>query len=176
MNQHSMGSDELRSRLHHVRFIGGGSGAGKSTVARLLAAEYGFQLYYAERFSEYVECTTPAGAPLLHAFLAMDMDERWLNRSPQVMFDTFHGFHGEQFHLVIDDLLALPTDPPILAEGFTLVPRLVAPVSPTASRTWRMRSSRSSITSVASATEWLLHVSLSIREIHAPVTRAARQR
>jgi hypothetical protein len=60
--------------------------------------------------------------------MAMDMDERWLKRSPRLMFDTFHGFHGEQFDLVIEDLLALPAEPPILVEGFTLLPRLIAPL------------------------------------------------
>jgi hypothetical protein len=29
---------------------------------------------------------------------------------------------------VLDDLLALPPDPPVLAEGFNLPPRLVAPL------------------------------------------------
>jgi hypothetical protein len=58
----------------------------------------------------------------------MDMDERWLNRSPQVMLRTFHGFQGEQFSLLLDDLLGLPREPPVLVEGFTLLPRLVAPV------------------------------------------------
>lgn len=123
-----MNRDELRERLWHVRFIGGGSGGGKSTVARHLAGTYGLQVYDAEQFSSYVPRTTPADAPLLHAFLAMDMDERWLNRSPQIMVETFHGFHGEQFDLVVEDLLALPKVPPILVEGFTLRPRLVAPL------------------------------------------------
>ena len=58
----------------------------------------------------------------------MDMDERWLNRPPEVMLETFHGFQGEGFDLVLDDLLALPPDPPVLAEGFSLLPRLVAPL------------------------------------------------
>jgi len=75
-----------------------------------------------------VERTTPDDAPLLHAFVAMDMDERWLNRPPDVMRDTFHGFQGEGFWLLIEDLLALPTSQPILVEGFTLLPRLVAPL------------------------------------------------
>jgi hypothetical protein len=75
-----------------------------------------------------VERTTPADAPLLHAFVAMDMDERWLNRPPEVMHDTFHGFQGEGFWLLIEDLLALSASPPILVEGFTLLPRLVAPL------------------------------------------------
>lgn len=118
---------DLRDRLRHVRFLGGGSGSGKSTVAPRLATTHGLQLYDAEQFSRYVPRTTPADAPLLHVFMAMDMDERWLNRSPRVMADTFHGFQGEQFNLVLEDLLALPTRP-VLAVGFTLLPRLVAPL------------------------------------------------
>jgi hypothetical protein len=44
------------------------------------------------------------------------------------MLETFHGFAGEGFDLVLDDLLALPPDPPVLAEGFSVLPRLVAPL------------------------------------------------
>jgi 2-phosphoglycerate kinase len=58
----------------------------------------------------------------------MDMNERWLNRSPQVMLSTFHGFKGEQFDLLVEDLVALPRKPHVLVEGFTLLPRLVAPL------------------------------------------------
>jgi len=128
MNRNSVRSEELRASLRHVRFIGGGSGGGKSTVARHLAANHDLFLYHTEPLSKYAGRTTAADAPLLHAFLAMDMDERWLNRSPQVMLTTFHGFQGEQFDLVVDDLLGLPRKPPVLVEGFTLLPRLVAPL------------------------------------------------
>lgn len=123
-----MQRNDLRAQLRHLPFIGGGSGGGKSTVARRLAADYGLQLHHTEQFSRYGARTTPADAPRLHNFMAMGMDERWLNRSPQVMFETFHGFHGELFDHLIADLLALPDDPPILVEGFTLLPRLVAPL------------------------------------------------
>jgi hypothetical protein len=58
----------------------------------------------------------------------MDMAERWVNRPPAVMLETFHGFQGEGFDLILEDLLALPEEPPILAEGFELLPRLVAPL------------------------------------------------
>ncbi|WP_409179728.1 hypothetical protein F9C11_24675 [Amycolatopsis sp. VS8301801F10] len=37
--------------------------------------------------------TRPSPAP--HAFLAMDMDERWARRSPAVMPETFPWFRGE---------------------------------------------------------------------------------
>jgi len=114
--------------LQHVRWIGGGSGAGKSTVARKLAADHGLRLYHTEPFSRYVGRADAGATPLLQEFMAMDMDERWVNRSPAVMLETFHGFQGEGFDLVLEDLRALPLDPPVLAEGFSLLPRLVAPL------------------------------------------------
>ena len=91
--------------------------------------DYGLRLYRSDAMIQaHVGRSNPVDHPLLHAFLAMDMDERWLNRSPQTMLDTFHGFHGEGFELIVEDLLELPADPPILAEGFRLLPRLVAPL------------------------------------------------
>ncbi len=58
----------------------------------------------------------------------MDMDERWVDRSPTEMVNTFPWFAGEGFELILEDLLALPLESPILAEGFRLLPRLVAPL------------------------------------------------
>jgi hypothetical protein len=97
-------------------------------VARQLAADHGLRLYHTEPFSKYLDRADPGATPLLQGFMAMDMDERWVNRPPEVMLETFHGFQGEGFDLVLDDLLALPPDQPVLAEGFSLLPRLVAPL------------------------------------------------
>ena len=112
-----------------MRWLGGGSGAGKSTIAGRLAAESGLRLYGTdEAIQLHVARSTPDRHPLLHDFLVMDMDQRWLNRPPAVMLETFHGFRGEAFELIVEDLLTLPAEPPILAEGFRLLPRLVAPL------------------------------------------------
>ncbi|MDQ3870271.1 MAG: hypothetical protein M3301_01480 [Chloroflexota bacterium] len=126
----TIGDDrDLRERLRHVRWIGGGSGAGKSTVARLLADEYGLRVYSSdESLRVHGRRSTLSDHPLLHAFLAMDMDQRWLNRPPSLMLETFHGFRGEGFEFIVEDLLAFPAEPPVLAEGFRLLPRLVAPL------------------------------------------------
>lgn len=58
----------------------------------------------------------------------MNMDERWVNRSPQTMLETFHWFRGEAFGLIVEDLLRLPEEPGVVAEGFRLLPRLVQPL------------------------------------------------
>lgn len=121
--------ERLRARLRHVRWIGGGSGAGKSTVARTLAGDRGLRLYSCDdAMAPHARRSDPTHEPLLHAFIAMSMDERWLNRTPTVMFQTFPWFQGEGFNLILEDLLALPEDLLVLAEGFRLLPRLVAPL------------------------------------------------
>jgi len=70
----------------------------------------------------------PQSTPYLQRFVAMDMDERWVNRSPETMLDTFHWYRGEGFDLIVEDLLALPADRGVVAEGFRLLPELVAPL------------------------------------------------
>ncbi|MDN3240577.1 AAA family ATPase [Glycomyces tritici] len=119
----------LRKRLRHVYWIGGGSGAGKSTVAAALADRHGLRLFGTdEAMPDHARRTTAQDAPRLHEFIAMSMDERWLDRSPEVMFETFHWFRGEGFHLIVEDLLAMPADQGIVVEGFRLLPALVAPL------------------------------------------------
>ncbi|MEA2673298.1 MAG: hypothetical protein QOI92_490 [Chloroflexota bacterium] len=123
------GVDDLAARLGHVRWLGGGSGAGKSTIAERLAGALGLRIYSTDAaIQPHLDRSTPARHPLVTAFAAMDMDERWLTRSPAEMLATFHGFQGELFELIVEDLLALPTEPAILVEGFRLLPRLVAPL------------------------------------------------
>src|SRR5262249_13729752 len=81
-----------------------------------------------ENFSAHVARSTPGDDPLLYAFLAMDMDERWVQRAPQTMLATFHGYQGEGFDLIVEDVLAIPADQPIVVEGFRLLPRLLTPL------------------------------------------------
>jgi hypothetical protein len=119
----------LRDRLRHVYWIGGGSGAGKSTVARRIADEYGLRLYGTDEvMMDHQRRMTADEAPYLSMFIAMDMDERWVNRSARDMLDTFHWYHGEGFHLIVEDLLRLPAAPGVVVEGFRLLPHLVEPL------------------------------------------------
>ncbi|MEV0398999.1 hypothetical protein [Actinoallomurus sp. NPDC050550] len=119
----------LRARLRHVYWIGGGSGAGKSTIARRIAARYGLHVYSTdEAMPGHARRSTPEDAPYLSRFMTMDMDERWVNRSPEIMLETFHWFRGEGFGMIVDDLLRLPAETGIVAEGFRLLPHLVKPL------------------------------------------------
>ena len=77
---------------------------------------------------DHARRSSPSDCPLLHQFKAMDRDERWVNRSPQTMLETFHWFRGEGFDLIIEDLLKLPRESCVIVEGFRLLPRLVKPL------------------------------------------------
>ena len=121
--------EALREQLRHVYWIGGGSGGGKSTIARRIADEHGLQPYATDDvMSDHAKRCAPEDCPLLQKFMAMDMDERWVNRSPEEMLETFHWFRGEGFSLIVEDILRLPGEPGVLADGFRLLPRLVEPL------------------------------------------------
>ena len=112
--------------LQDVYWIGGGSCAGKSTVANRIALEHGLRVYATDDvMADHALRSSPGNCPLLHEFMAMDMDQRWVNRSPEMMFETFHWFKGEGFDLIVEDLHRLPNEPRVIVEGFRLLPHLV---------------------------------------------------
>ena len=129
-----LGDDPSRTALQHVYWLGGGSGAGKSTVARRLADRHGCVVVGTDDLmADHGARMTAEDSPLAKAFAAMDADERWVNRSPEEMLETFHWFVGEGFGLIVEDLLALPTQRPVVVEGFRLLPQLVRPLLPSPS-------------------------------------------
>lgn len=116
------------TRLDHIRWLGGGTGAGKTTVAARLAGQAGVSIYSSDAtIPAHSLKLGAAAAPLLDRFTRMTMDERWVLRDPVDMYETFPWFHGEGFDLLIEDLHELPTDRITIVEGFRLLPDLVGP-------------------------------------------------
>jgi len=110
-------------------WIGGGSAAGKSTIARRIAVQHGLSVYSTDDvMADHARRSSREDCPLLHEFMAMDMDERWVNRSPKTMLETFHWFRGEGFNMIVEDILSFPRDPGVVVEGFRLLPHLVKPL------------------------------------------------
>ncbi len=116
--------------LHRALWIGGGQWAGKSTVARLLAVQYGVTVYHYDyhdarghndrRIARRVALGEPVTEP--------DLDETWVHTTPEEMAtETLAGF-PDRFQWALDDLRALVSGRPIIAEGWGLRPELVAPV------------------------------------------------
>jgi cytidylate kinase len=119
----------LREQLQNVYWIAGASGAGKSTIARRIADQYGLHLYATDdAMSDHASRMASEDAPFLSQFIAMDMDVRWVNRSAQTMLETCHWFRGEGFSLIVEDLLRFPGESAVIVEGFRLLPHLVKPL------------------------------------------------
>jgi hypothetical protein len=124
---------DLVHRLSHVRWIAGGTGAGKSTLARILAERYDVLVYdgdLAER--GYVQRCTPQRQPYLWELLHTSLERRWMDRAPEEVFQAMPSLHGETFGFVVEDLLTLPADRPVLVDDFRTLPADVAPLL-----TWR---------------------------------------
>jgi hypothetical protein len=104
--------------VHKALWIGGAPWAGKSTVARLLAARHGLTTYHHEYHERQAEPAPPEDEPET-AYVAAGA-ERMLN-------ETLAEF-PERFQRALDDLRALVSPRPIVAEGGGLWPELVAPL------------------------------------------------
>ncbi|MGW0434605.1 hypothetical protein ACWDV4_18965 [Micromonospora sp. NPDC003197] len=120
---------DLARRLSHVRWLAGGTGSGKSTLAQVLAERYDVLIYDGDRAErDYVSRCTAQEQPYLWALLQAPPVRKWNGRSAQEIFESMPSLHGETFGFVVDDLLAMPTERPVLVDDFRILPREVAPL------------------------------------------------
>lgn len=118
--------EDLRARLAHVLWIGGGPQAGKTTLSRLLAGKWDLKIYSLDWHAVRDHELRPR--PLVIPFQGMSMDERWAVPSPDELAARSIAIWEEGFTLVVEDLLAMPTSRTIVAEGPGAFPWCVAPL------------------------------------------------
>lgn len=116
--------------LRRMLWIGGAQWAGKTTVADLVAREYGLTAYHYDYHSarghqdrliaRRVARGEPADGP--------GPDEVWVEQSPEAMASETLAEFPVHFEWTLDDLRALFTGRPAIAEGWGLRPELVAPL------------------------------------------------
>lgn len=115
--------------VRNALWIGGAQWAGKSTVSRLLAMRHGITVYHYDyqdarghndrRIARRLALGEPPPEP---------PDDIWLHQTPEdLAASTLAGF-PVRFEWALDDLRALVSGRPILAEGWGLRPELVAPI------------------------------------------------
>ena len=118
---------EIARRLQHVLWIAGSPCSGKSTVAHTIARIYVFLGYHRDAMERtHFARRIASGDPEARAFLAKSMDERWLQPSIEQLTQEAITSWTDGFRLTLDDLLAMPKENFIVAEG-TFFPACVAP-------------------------------------------------
>ena len=97
-------------------WIGGGTGAGKSTTARALAVRHGLRRFAIDSFwyAHDARWAQPRKSP----------DEQWLETPPEVQAVEFEETSRRMMRYALDDLAALP-DVPTVVEGPQILPDLV---------------------------------------------------
>jgi 2-phosphoglycerate kinase len=130
------GIHEMASRLEHVLWLGGMSGVGKTTGARTVARRYVLRFYSIDSHTYlHAERTNPDRHPALASYSTLSLDQLWVDPPPEAIVERFVASAPERLELVIEDLLELPADAPILVEGPHLLPSLVAPLVASPTRT-----------------------------------------
>lgn len=122
----------LAQELSHIYWIGGSPCAGKTIIARKLAAEYGFAYYKCDDcYEDHMSRSTPDQHPNMYKIKDQTWDQVWSTQfcslSVEEQIEDVIGVYEEQFSLILEDLLSRPKSTPIFVEGAALLPHKVAP-------------------------------------------------
>lgn len=112
--------------LAHVFWLGGSACAGKTSVARLLAARHGLALYSCDdRFEEHRRRANPERHARFRRVAELAPEELW--RGPaELQAEMLLGFYEDEIGMVFEDVAAISE--PVLAEGVGLLPHQVSKV------------------------------------------------
>ena len=122
-----MEENTLARKLSHILWIGGSPCSGKSTVSHTIARIYVFVDYHLDAWvHNHFARRIAAGDAKAEAFLKMNMRQRWVERSVEELTAEVIESWTREFDLAIEDLLTLPRENFIVAEG-NFFPACVAP-------------------------------------------------
>lgn len=129
--------DSLKKALSNVLWIGGPPDCGKTTIAGLLAKKYEIQVYHFDRYEmNHVRRADSILQPALFELkkILATNDERaqlewlWVQRTPIEMAESTIASWTERIVFVIEDLMKLPKNSMIIAEGPGFFPKVVLPL------------------------------------------------
>lgn len=101
-------------------WIGGAAGAGKTTIARLLARRHGLRRYSPDTWTwKHADRALTLGDPAARRFARMTPAERAAAAPEEIDFD--------RAPMIVDDLRSLPDDPLVVAELEPPYPEIASP-------------------------------------------------
>lgn len=109
--------------------MGGGTSAGKTSVARALADLYGFPTYHVDEHEhDHARRCDPRRHPAMEAWNARTLDETWVELPVWKLVEATLAYSRERIDLIAEDLRAVSARGVVVAEGFQLTPEVVAPL------------------------------------------------
>jgi hypothetical protein len=122
--------------LGRALWIGGGQWAGKSTVANRLAQRFGLTAYHHDYHNGRAHLDRRLARVVRSGGAATDPDpeDMWIRHPPPMLASDVLATFPEQFEWILDDLRALVSGRPVLAEGWALRPELVSSIADSADR------------------------------------------
>ena len=114
----------------NILWIGGWTDAGKTTLARALAAKFGCELYEYDRADGAHHEALAAQHQDVRAFMLASMDARWVTPTPEQLYRRAMRSFRLRCPLLLRELAELAQSPgrPVIIEGFGLLPDLVRPL------------------------------------------------
>src|SRR5690242_13534786 len=109
---------EQAKDLSHVLWIGGSPCAGKSTIGHNIARSHVFLGYFLDPMARnHLKRRLAQDDEKMAAFLKLTMDQRWVERLVDTLVEEVLESWPKEAQLAVEDLLAMPKDWFIVAEG-----------------------------------------------------------
>lgn len=131
--------NKLRDELSHVYWIGGVPTGGKTTASKLLEDKFKYIYHTDDHAFGQFKRARQEKHPAIIKMSTIPFSE-YITLPEQEWLQLFLQYFHEGFEMILEDLLLLPRDQPILVEGGEIIPELVNEVADNNHALWMIPS------------------------------------
>ena len=114
--------------MQEIYYIGGSPCCGKSTIAEMLAVSHALEYYKADdHLFDHMRLAAEDGKTHSKNTLTLSNEQIWI-RNPHIQNDEEILIYNEIFQYTMQDICAIHTRKPIIAEGAGLMPELMTQI------------------------------------------------